>query len=228
MSMMCKSPKKPPIITQDNPKGCLNIQAASFISGSLKTKMNTSKHIKHNNQVRIIGGQLRGRKIHFANAQGLRPTPDMVREKLFNWLGQDLTGQKVLDLFSGSGALGFEAASRHAKSVVLCDNNRISVQNVQQHTTQFQLNDVVQIVCQDAFFYLQSNQTTFDLIFLDPPFAWQNWAKLFELLLDKVKPDSHIYIEAETLPTLPEWLFIHRQGKAGKSHFILAKVKHAP
>ena len=68
------------------------------------------KKVKYNNQVRIIGGDCRGRKLSFHSAEGLRPTPDMVREKLFNWLGQDLTGQTVLDLFAGSGALGLEAA----------------------------------------------------------------------------------------------------------------------
>ena len=70
--------------------------------------MAAGKHTKHSNQVRIIGGQCRGRKLSFASADGLRPTPDSVREKLFNWLGQDLTGKTVLDLFGGSGALGME------------------------------------------------------------------------------------------------------------------------
>ena len=73
-------------------------------------------HPQHRNQVRITGGQLRGRKIQFPDVEGLRPTPDSVRERLFNWLGQDLTGLTVLDLFAGSGALGVESASRHAKN----------------------------------------------------------------------------------------------------------------
>ena len=91
-----------------------------------------NKHNKHKNQVRIIGGELRGRKVRFADAEGLRPTADSVRERLFNWLGQDLTGQTVLDLFAGSGALGFEAASRGAKRVVLVENNRWAAASLQQ------------------------------------------------------------------------------------------------
>ena len=87
--------------------------------------MNPSKkhNPKHSNQVRIIGGDLRGRKIPFISADGLRPTPDSVRERLFNWLGQDLTAQHTLDLFAGSGVLSFEAISRHAQSATLCDTH---------------------------------------------------------------------------------------------------------
>ena len=85
---------------------------------------------KHQNQIRITGGQLRGRKIQFPSADGLRPTPDSVRERLFNWLGQDLTGQIVLDLFAGSGALGFESASRHAKQVEMCEIHKAAAQNL--------------------------------------------------------------------------------------------------
>ena len=87
--------------------------------------MNANKkhNPKHSNQVRIIGGDLRGRKIPFISADGLRPTPDSVRERLFNWLGQDLTGQHTLDPFAGSGVLSFEAISRHAQSATLCDNS---------------------------------------------------------------------------------------------------------
>ena len=90
----------------------------------------TPKHNpKHSNQVRIIGGDLRGRKIPFISAEGLRPTPDSVRERLFNWLGQDLTAQHTLDLFAGSGVLSFEAISRHAQSATLCDPHPPTIQH---------------------------------------------------------------------------------------------------
>lgn len=187
--------------------------------------MNIAKHSKHQNQVRITGGQLRGRKIHFASAQGLRPTPDMVREKLFNWLGQDLTGKSVLDLFSGSGALGFEAASRQAKQVLMCEHNRQSARNLQQYVAQFQLNQKVQVLCQDALIYLQNGVETFDLVLLDPPFMWQQWEELLNSLKNKLNPQAYLYIEAEKLPTLPEWLSVYRQGRAGKSHFVLTQIK---
>lgn len=184
--------------------------------------MMETKHSKHTNQVRICGGVLCGRKLTFNNAPSLRPTPEMVREKLFNWLGQDLTGQNVLDLFSGSGALGFEAASRHAKQVWMCDNHRPSVQLLQQHVKQFNLTDNVYITCQDAFTYLNHHTETFDLVLLDPPFMWQEWATLFKLLKNKLNPNAFVYLEAGKLPVLPEWLNVYRQGKAGKSQFILA------
>ena len=111
--------------------------------------MANNKHSKHTNQVRIIGGQCRGRKLTFLSADGLRPTPDSVREKLFNWLGQDLTGKTVLDLFSGSGALGMEAASRHAAKVVMVDNHRQTVQTLQKNVCELGLRQV-EIVCSDG------------------------------------------------------------------------------
>ena len=92
----------------------------------------------HLNRVRIIGGQWRGRLLRFPDAQGLRPTPDRVRETVFNWLGQDLTGVSCLDLFAGSGALGFEAASRGASRVVLVERDRVAAQALQANVATLQ------------------------------------------------------------------------------------------
>ena len=180
-----------------------------------------TKHGKHTNQIRIIGGQLRGRKIQFPNVEGLRPTPDSVRERLFNWLGQDLTGRVVLDLFAGSGALGFESVSRCARQVILCDTSLGAVQNLRQHSQLFQIKDKIQIYQQDGLKYLAQTSLRFDVVFLDPPFAWQNWVELFELLKNNLNTNAYVYIEVGVLPEIPDDWVIVRYGKAGQSLQLL-------
>lgn len=182
--------------------------------------MAAGKHTKHSNQVRIIGGQCRGRKLSFTSADGLRPTPDSVREKLFNWLGQDLTGKTVLDLFGGSGALGMEAASRNAKRVVIADNNRQTVQTLEKNSRELGLGQV-QIVCSDGIAYLTNLKEKFDVVFLDPPFAWQSWESLFNALGARLNDGAYVYIEAGRQPDKPAWLTGYREGKSGQSTFEL-------
>ncbi len=181
---------------------------------------------KHRNQVRIIGGSCRGRKLIFQSAEGLRPTADSVREKVFNWLGQDLSGQTVLDLFSGSGALGFEAASRHAARTVLCENNRRTADQLARIRTEFGWQNTVEIICQDGLHFLRQTALQFHTVFLDPPFQWKNWAQLFALLRPRLHSDAYVYIEAGRLPEIPDWLSIHREGKSGQSRFVL--LRHTP
>ncbi|KPN72255.1 16S rRNA (guanine(966)-N(2))-methyltransferase RsmD [Neisseria sp. 83E34] len=178
-----------------------------------------SKHSKHTNQVRIIGGNCRGRKIRFLSAESLRPTADMVRERLFNWLGQDLTGLKVLDLFAGSGALGFEAASRNAKQVVMVEKYRDTSKLLQQNKRELGLEDKITISVQDALNYLKSSSEKFDVIFLDPPYAWEDWKTLFDQLEKCLSENAMIYIESASMPKIPEWLHLFREGKSGKSLF---------
>ena len=175
---------------------------------------------KHHNQIRIIGGTHRGRKLHFASAEGLRPTPDRVREQVFNWLGQDLGGKNVLDLFAGSGALGLEAASRHAARVVLVEQNRQTARALAQAAQTLGLAQA-EIITADALAYLRTSAASFDVVFLDPPFAWQQWPVLFDLLPGCLKDGALVYIEAGALPDMPVWLAVHRQGKAGMSRFEL-------
>ena len=182
--------------------------------------MAAQKHNKHSNQVRIIGGSCRGRKLNFAAAEGLRPTPDMVREKLFNWLGQDLTGKAVLDLFAGSGALGVESASRHAKRVVMVENNRQTAQSLNKNSRELGLQQA-EVIFSDGMAYLKQSQEKFDVVFCDPPFAWQDWAELFKLLSGRLKKDAWVYIEAGQLPEKPDWLQVYREGKSGMSRFEL-------
>ncbi|QMT34027.1 16S rRNA (guanine(966)-N(2))-methyltransferase RsmD [Conchiformibius steedae DSM 2580] len=179
------------------------------------------KHAKHSNQVRISGGIHRGRKLSFADAEGLRPTPESVRQKLFNWLGQELYGQSVLDLFAGSGALGLEAASRHAARVCLCEKSRPSAQTLQSHIRTLNLTATVQVVCADALAFLAQTGETFDIVLLDPPFAWQQWDGLWTLLRPRLANGARVYIEAGMLPDLPDWLVLRREGRAGQSRFGL-------
>ncbi len=185
-------------------------------------------------QVRIIGGKHRGRKLPVADAPGLRPTPDRVRETLFNWLGQNLTGWHCLDLFAGSGALGFEAASRGAVSVVLVEQSARVAKSLQAAAAL--LNEPgVHVVCADALAYLAKPRTSsalLDLVFLDPPYG-QGWLdRIIMPLLPHLADGARLYIESEQpLPEIPApGLACQRQGKAGQVHYHLYEFEptHEP
>src|SRR5215470_13922301 len=118
------------------------------------------------NRVRVIGGRWRSRLLHFPAAPGLRPTPDRVRETLFNWLGQDLSGLACLDLYAGSGALGFEAASRGAARVVLVERDRVAAAALEKSRAELGAGEV-EIVAGDADAYLKRARERFDVVFLD-------------------------------------------------------------
>lgn len=197
------------------------LRGFNFFRQPENMKTQSKINAKHQNQVRIIGGTHRGRKLIFASADGLRPTPDSVRERLFNWLGQDLAGQNVLDLFAGSGALGFEAASRHAKQVTMCETNRETVRQLQGLSREFGFSGCVNVMAQDGLQFLKTADKQFDTVFLDPPFVWQNWQDLFAVLQPRLQENAAIYIEAGSLPEMPEWLEVYREGRAGQSHFVL-------
>lgn len=175
------------------------------------------------NQVRIIGGKHRGRKLPVADATGLRPTPDRVRETLFNWLGQNLTGWHCLDLFAGSGALGFEAISRGAESVVLVEQSAKVARSL--HAAATLLNETgLRVVCADALAYLaRPAAVPLDLVFLDPPYG-QGWLdRIIMPLLPHLAAGARLYLESEQpLPEHPApALTCIRQGKAGQVHYHL-------
>jgi 16S rRNA (guanine966-N2)-methyltransferase len=153
-------------------------------------------------EVRIIGGQWRGRKLHFPAILGLRPTPNRIRETLFNWLIPELAGAHCLDLFAGSGALGFEALSRYAQSVIFVEQSKHLVSYLKTQIKQFKAEDRAKVY-QGQFPFATSpafkTQSLFNIVFLDPPF-YQNligpacaWLAQEGLLA----PKSQIYIEAE-------------------------------
>ncbi len=174
-------------------------------------------------RVRIIGGEWRGRLVSFDEAPGLRPTPDRVRETLFNWLGQDLTGWNCLDLFAGSGVLGFEAASRGAAQVTLVDSQRRVCRRLQENADVLG-RDRLQVVCANALKFLALCVRRFDLVFLDPPYS-QGWIEqLTPVLADIVAPQAWVYVEAEgRLDTLGDWHTV-RRGKAGQVHYHLMRA----
>lgn len=175
------------------------------------------------NSVRIIGGTFRRRVLKFPDSEGLRPTPDRVRETLFNWLGQDLDGQHCLDLFAGSGALGFEAASRGAARVVMVEQSPKVLAALHENHELLHKPATLEIVRSDALQYLNSTKAKFDLVFLDPPYK-KGWIPRLEPLLSGVlNEDAAIYVEAESgIESLGNWRTV-RQGKAGEVHFHLLR-----
>ena len=172
------------------------------------------------NQVRIIGGQYRRRLLAFPDAPGLRPTPDRVRETLFNWLGRDLPGWHCLDLFAGSGALGFEAASRGAARVAMVERERAALDTLQANRIMLNATQV-DIHRADCETWLASNTELFDLIFLDPPFDSDLAAQVLPGLAGRVKSGGYVYVEQGSHIAPPPGLTLHRSGRAGKSHFAL-------
>lgn len=176
----------------------------------------------HANQVRIIGGAFRRRVLHFPDALGLRPTPDRVRETLFNWLEQDLTGMSCLDAFSGSGALGFEAASRNAANVVMLEFSR-PVFNALKQNRDLLKADRVNLIQADALAWMHACQQRFDVIFLDPPFASGLMDEALRLASMLLGPQGWIYVEQADRLQAPDGFIIHREGRAGLSHFGLIK-----
>jgi 16S rRNA (guanine966-N2)-methyltransferase len=143
-------------------------------------------------KIRIVGGAYRGRRIAVPDRPGLRPTPDRVRETLFNWLGQSLDGLACLDLFAGSGALGFEAASRGAARVVMVEQDRAAFEALKKTRDTLGARNV-EIVLDDAFAYLRKGQP-FDVVFLDPPFGQNALPAAFRQL--RPAPGMRAYVEA--------------------------------
>lgn len=162
-------------------------------------KKPTQKSTKAVNQVRIIGGQHKRRLLTFVDAQGLRPTPDRLKETIFNWLTGYLTDAKVLDACAGSGALGFEAVSRGAKTAILIEPNLAQAQVLKQNAKLLRLSDKLTIVSTDAISALNTMHDAFDIIFIDPPYALNLWQPILKNLLDNalIHADSKIYLEAD-------------------------------
>lgn len=172
-------------------------------------------------QLRIIAGQWKRRQLDFASIDGLRPTPDRVRETLFNWLMWDIQQADVLDVCAGSGALSFEALSRGAKRVVMIEPALAQVQYLQKNIQLLKVENA-QIIANTAEIALTKlTAQCFDVVFLDPPYALNLWHTLAEQLDPLVKPQGLIYVEADrdvqTLALPAHWQCI-KQTKAGKVH----------
>jgi 16S rRNA (guanine(966)-N(2))-methyltransferase RsmD len=178
------------------------------------------------NQLRIIGGTWRSRVIAFAPNADLRPTPDRVRETLFNWLGQDLTGRVCLDLFAGSGALGFEAASRGAQRVVMVERDAAAWRALQANAAKLDAR-AVELKRADALEFLRADGGRYDVVFLDPPFRAALLEQVLPGLGPRLAPGALVHVEAPAAPALPPGWEIWRNGRAGAvTHQLLKWAGH--
>jgi 16S rRNA (guanine(966)-N(2))-methyltransferase RsmD len=178
-------------------------------------------------EVRIIGGQWKRSKLPVADLPGLRPTPDRVRETLFNWLGQTLDGWRCLDAFAGSGALGVEAASRGAAEVVLLERDRHLVRSLAESAERLKAT-ALRAECADALAWMaRAAPSSFDLVFLDPPFDSDLGGPALAAAARIVAADGWIYVEQrrplDAEADLPAGFGVVRQGRAGAVHFHLLR-----
>ncbi len=182
---------------------------------------------KPRNQLRIIAGQWRGRKVSFPEVPGLRPTPDRVRETLFNWLAPVIAGARCLDLFAGSGALGLEALSRGAAQVILVDNQPAVIKQLKANLSLLQA-DSAEVIRADALRYLDGAAMPFDVVFLDPPYQTEWLARCMEQLEAGGWLAAHawIYLEASAklgLPDMPQNWHVVRSKTAGEVGYHLVE-----
>jgi len=191
---------------------------------ALRNRQNT-------NQLRIIGGRLKRTKLSFPSVTGLRPTPDRIRETLFNWLQSDIYNARCLDLFAGSGALGFESISRGAEFVAMVEKDPAAVNSINKNLNRLNIANAV-VYRQDAKEFLQKNQqsASFDIVFLDPPYGSTILTDCMTLLEQEkwLSPEAKIYIEVSSAGDIclpPNWI-LHKQNKSGQVAYHLAIRKN--
>jgi 16S rRNA (guanine966-N2)-methyltransferase len=180
--------------------------------------------------VRIIGGAWRGRRVHFPDVATLRPTPDRVRETLFNWLQYSLLDTRCLDLFAGSGALGLEALSRGAANVVFVEQLPAAARALQEQLVRLGAESKGRVMELGAARFLSTPGAPFDIVFLDPPFSKGALAEYVPMLDagNWVRPGGLVYLENERiggLPELPEHWEVLKSKSAGEVGYHLARVK---
>jgi 16S rRNA (guanine966-N2)-methyltransferase len=178
-------------------------------------------------EVRIIGGQWKRSKLPVPDLPGLRPTGDRIRETVFNWLGQTLTGWRVLDAFAGSGALGFEAASRGAAEVVLLEREAKLVDSLRASQKRLGAANL-SVQRANALGWMAGSPQRFELIFLDPPFADDLFDKALAAAAPLLAEGGLIYLEAPREITPPAGLSVWRQGRAGAVHYGLLRREDNP
>lgn len=193
-------------------------------------------HSSSAGQIRIIGGQWRGRKLPVPNSEGLRPTTDRVRETLFNWLAPVIQGARCLDCFAGSGALGLEALSRYAESATLLEYQRPVAQQLEKNLAL--LNGNGSVINTNALTWLEGKGSPFDVVFLDPPFRQGLLTETMTLLEQQgwLADEAWIYVEAEAesaATEVPVTWKLHREKVAGQVAYRLytrsveEKTEHA-
>jgi 16S rRNA (guanine(966)-N(2))-methyltransferase RsmD len=177
------------------------------------------------NSIRIIGGTWRSRLVTVGNVPGLRPTPDRVRETLFNWIEVrgGSNGLACLDLFAGSGILGFEAASRGADRVTFVERHAQACAALRANAQKLAATQV-EIIRGDALEFIASTERRFDLVFVDPPYRQQLAEQVMPLLKRMMQPQGLAYVEAESPLAPPAGWQVFRQGRAGQVHFHLFEL----
>jgi 16S rRNA (guanine966-N2)-methyltransferase len=172
------------------------------------------------NTVRIIGGVWRSRLIEFPDAADLRPTPDRVRETLFNWLGQDLSGMVCLDLFAGSGALGFEALSRGAASVIMVERNSAALRALRDNAQKLGATGLT-VVRGDALEFARGARSRFDVVFVDPPYRLGMQVAALAPLRGLLAAGGRVYVEGDAAFEPPRGWAVFKRARAGNVHFHL-------
>ena len=178
---------------------------------------------------RIIGGEWRRRRLDFVTDRDVRPSPDRVRETLFNWLAPVIEGARCLDLFAGSGALGLEALSRGAAQVVFVDRERRVIERIRTHLEALGGSPRAELQQAEAGQFLRQSSAEFDIVFLDPPFRQGQVPVLLPLLIQHLSADHHVYIETETPPPAqpPDWVTL-KSARAGQVSSALVRFGPNP
>lgn len=176
-------------------------------------------------QCRIIAGKWRGRKLAIADVEGLRPTPDRVRETVFNWLQADIGDAHCLDLFAGSGVLGFEAASRGAKSVTMVELNYLASKRLRENCDLLSA-EHCRVESKTAQQFLASNTERYDIVFIDPPYSANLWTEVAMQLVENnsLADNAVIYLECPSktdLPELPKHWQLIKDKQAGGVRYCL-------
>ncbi len=177
--------------------------------------------------VRIIAGDLKGHHIHVPSMKSLRPTPDRIKETVFNWLGSFVKGAKVLDLFAGSGSLGFEAISRGCDHTTFVERHAKAAKHLKEICTRFKVtSDQATIVCSDAISWLRNNRDQWDVVFVDPPFTQdESYRIVLNLLPDRLSPEGVVYVEhSRRILVEIEPFSVWRSDIVGEVEFLLLEL----
>jgi len=191
-------------------------------------KLKQTKRVGQQGQLRIIAGKWRGRKLQFPEVAHLRPTPDRVRETVFNWLQPYIGGARCLDLFAGSGALSFESLSRGADYVTMIELDNSAAQQLQLHVKTLSA-DNAEVQKKSAQQYLIQTKQQYDIVFIDPPYQAALWTEIAELLVeqDVLADNAMIYLECpskQAFPKLPSHWHILKDKTAGDVRYCLLTV----
>jgi len=180
-------------------------------------------------KIRLIAGQWRGTRLDVPSSPGLRPTADRVRETLFNWLMPYLPGARVLDMFAGTGTLGLEALSRGAADAVLVERDAALAASVRTTLARLQGGERGRVVQGDALAWLASHPDTFDIAFVDPPFAAALWPTVWPALAPRLAADALVHVESPLAvdPCVPAGWSLHREGRTREVRHALYRVPAA-